>query len=177
MGKRHAQASHGIFNFSEIAYDYARAGIALYGAMENNDDVYIQHNLRPVLSLKALISQVRWIGAGERISYGGIYTTTKAIKMATVGIGYADGVPRQMSGNDGMCLVGGKKLPILGRICMDMLMIDVTDLEDVKAGDIVTLIGKDSGEEIRCEDFAVASGTISNDILCRLGSRLPRIYY
>jgi len=175
VGKRHVQASYGIFNFPELACDYARAGIALYGAMSDLEE-HIKPDLRPVLSLKALVSQVRWIGAGERVSYGGIFTTTKVTKIATVGIGYADGVPRQISGNGGMCLVRGKKTPILGRICMDMLMIDVTEVEDVKAGDVVTLIGRDGGEEIRCEDFAAASGTIAYDILCRLGGRLPRIY-
>jgi len=176
VGKTHAQASYGIFNHSGIKLDYARAGIALYGAMSSNDETKIMPALRPVLSFRAVIAQVRWIGAGESVSYGRIFTTDKPIKLATVCAGYADGVPRQMSGNGGICVIKGHKVPIVGRICMDMLMADVTGVDEVSAGDVATLIGKDGGEAVRCEDFAAASGTITNDILCRLGGRLPRVY-
>jgi len=175
-GKLHAQASYGIFNYPGFTCDYARAGIALYGAMSDVRDRLDMPSLRPVLSLRAIIAQVRTIGAMESVSYGRIYTTDKPIKLATVSIGYADGVPRQMSGNGGVCLVGGRRVPIVGRVCMDMLMLDVSGVENVGAEDVVTLIGKDGNEEIRCEDFAAVSGTITNDILCRLGSRLPRVY-
>jgi alanine racemase len=106
-----------------------------------------------------------------------MFTANKPAKIATVCIGYADGIPRQMSGKGGLCIVHGRKVPIIGRICMDMLMLDVTEVDNVVAGDIATLIGKDSGEEIRCEYVAAVSGTITNDILCSLGSRLPRVYY
>jgi len=175
-GKIHAQSSYGIYNYSYIKSDYVRPGIMMYGVQSQNGDTKIKTDLQPVLSLKAIIAQVRWIKAGEHVSYGRSYTVEKPIKLATVSIGYADGIPRQMSGNNGQCIVKGKKVPIIGRICMDMLMLDVTGVEDVKPGDIVTLIGKNGDEEIRCEDMAEASGTITNDILTRLGSRLPRIY-
>jgi len=176
VGMLHVQASYGIYNYPEIVCDYARVGIALYGVMSQNGETKIKPALQPVLSLRARIAQVRWIGAGESVSYSRTYTTDKQMKLATVSIGYADGVPRQMSGNGGVCIVHGRKVPIVGRICMDLLMVDVTGIDNAAAGDVVTLIGKDSGEEIRCEDVAEASGTITNDILCRLGRRLPRVY-
>jgi len=176
VGKLHAQASYGIFNFPQLRFDYSRAGISLYGLMSSNGALACMPELRPVLSLRALIVQVRWIGAGERVSYGKIFTSGRPMKIATCSIGYADGVPRQMSGNGGMGIVRGHKVAIIGRICMDMLMVDITDVDGVCAGDIITLIGSDGDETIRCEDFAAASGTITNDILCRLGGRLPRIF-
>lgn len=176
VGKLHIQASDGLFNYPEIKYDYVRVGIALFGVMSHDYDVNMKPVLRPMLSIRAFVAQVRWIGAGESVSYGRIFTSDKPTKIATVCIGYADGIPRQMSGNGGVCIVRGHKVPIVGRICMDMLMLDVTEVDSVIAGDIATFIGSDASEEIRCEYVAAASGTITNDILCRLGSRLPRIY-
>jgi len=175
-GKLHAQASYGIYNFPELKCDIVRPGIMLYGVQSQNDETKIKTDLQPVLSLKARIAQIRLIDKGEHVSYGRSYTAIKTMKTATVSIGYADGVPRQMSGNGGQCIVKGTKVPIIGRICMDMLMIDVSDISDVNPGDIVTLIGKDGNEEIRCEDMAEASDTITNDILTGLGCRLQRIY-
>jgi len=174
-GKTHAQSSYAIYNYPELKCDYIRPGIMLYGVQSQNDDTKVKTGLHPVLSLRAVIAQVRWIGAGESVSYGRLYTTEKPIKLATVCAGYADGIPRQMTGNGGMCIVKGQKVPIIGRICMDMFMLDVTDVEHVEAGDIATIIGRDGKEEIRCEDVAAASGTITNDILSGLGNRLPRI--
>ncbi|MDR2570656.1 MAG: serine racemase VanT catalytic subunit [Oscillospiraceae bacterium] len=176
IGKLHVQSSYGIYNYPKLNYDYVRPGIMLYGVHSQDDDTGIKTNLKPVLSLRAVISQVRRIGAGESVSYSRKYITNKPIKLATVSIGYADGVPRQMSGNGGMCIVNGRKVPIIGRICMDMLMLDVTDAEHVNSGDIATIIGKDGEEVIRCEEVAAASGTITNDILSGLSVRLPRIY-
>jgi len=176
VGKLHAQSSYAIYNHSDIQCDYIRPGIMLFGVHSQNDDTKTKTDLRPVLSLRAVIAQVRWIEAGESVSYGRLYKTDKPVKLATVGIGYADGIPRQMTGNGGMCIVNGVKVPIIGRICMDLLMLDVTEVEDVKAGDIATFIGRDGNEVIRCEDVAAAAGTITNDILCRLGTRLPRVY-
>lgn len=176
VGKTHSQASYGIYNFPDTKCDYVRAGISLYGVMSHDEATIVQPDLRPVLSLRAVIAQVRWISAGESVSYGRLYTTDKPMKLATVCIGYADGIPRHMSGNGGMCIVRGIKTPLVGRICMDILMIDVTAVDDAQPGDIVTLIGRDGDEQVRCEDVAAASGTITNDVLCRLGSRLPRVY-
>ena len=176
VGKLHVQSSYGIYNFPGIKCDFARPGIAMYGVMSHNGGTKVMPSLRPVLSLRARVVQVRWIGAGEGVSYGRLFTSDRRMKLATVGVGYADGVPRQLSGNGGMCIVNGCSVPIVGRICMDMLMLDVTGVDSVAAGDVVTVIGCDGGEVIRCEDVAEASGTITNDILCRLGGRLPRVY-
>jgi len=175
-GKVHIQASYGMLNHPDLACDYARYGIALYGVMSHYEDTVLKPALSPVLSLRAIIAQVRWIAAGESVSYGRIFTADSPMKLATVCIGYADGVPRQASGNGGVCLVRGQKAPIVGRICMDLIMIDVTGVDSVAEGDVATLIGADGDEAIRCEQVAAAAGTITNDILCRLGSRLPRVY-
>ena len=176
VGKTHIQASYGMYNYSGIHCDYVRVGIGLYGVMSHDAEIITKLDLQPVLSLRAIVSQVRWIGAGESVSYGRIFTADKPLKIATVCIGYADGIPRHMSGREGFCIINGHKAPIVGRICMDLLMADVTDIDNVGTGDVATLIGKDGDEEIRCEDVARAAGTITNEILCRLGSRLPRIY-
>ena len=176
VGKIHTQASYGIYNYPEMGCGYARAGIALYGVMSHDAATKVRPALKPVLSMRARIAQVRWIGAGESVSYDRTYKADRPMRLATVSIGYADGVPRQMSGNGGACIVRGHRAPIVGRICMDMLMVDATGAGSVEAGDVATLIGRDGGEEIRCEDVAAASGTITNDILCRMGKRLPRVY-
>ena len=176
VGKLHVQASYGVCNYPGLEYDYARAGIMLYGVMSHDGKTEIKPALRPVLSLRARVAQVRWISTGDSVSYGRAFKAEKPVRIATVCAGYADGFPRQASGNGGQLLVRGRKVPIIGRVCMDMVMADVTGADDVCPGDIATLIGTDGDEEARCEDVALASGTITNDILCRLGSRLPRIY-
>ena len=177
IGKLHTQASYGLYNHSNIRCDYVRVGIGLYGVMSHDSDARLRPVLRPVASLKAVISQTRWIGAGESVSYGRTYVADRPVNLATVCIGYADGIPRNMSGKNGACIVHGHRAPIVGRICMDVLMVDVTGIDAAAPGDIATLIGTDGDEEVRCEDVARVSGTITNEILCRLGGRLPRIYY
>ena len=153
-GKIHIQSSYGILNYPGLACDYARAGISLYGVMSHGADIKAKPILKPMLALKARIAEVRWIDAGETVSYGRIFTAEKRMKLATLCIGYADGVPRQMSGNGGMCIVKSCKAPIVGRICMDFIMADVTNVDAVEQGDAATIIGRDGSEEIRCEDVA-----------------------
>jgi len=176
VGKLHTQSSYAIYNNPDIDCDYVRPGIMLYGVHSQDDDTKVSTDLRPVLSLKALIAQVRQIDKGESVSYGRLYTAEAPVMLATVSIGYADGIPRNLTGHGGMCIVNGCKVPIIGRVCMDMLMLDVTDAGVVKAGDIATFIGSVGDAEIRCEELAACAGTITNEILCRLGARLPRIY-
>jgi len=176
VGKLHAQSSYAIYNHPEMKYDYVRPGIMLYGVQSISDETEIRTNLNPLLSVKAVISQVRWIEAGESVSYGRLYTADKPMKLASVAIGYADGIPRQMTGNGGMCIVNGCKVPIVGRICMDSLMIDATNIDDIKTGDTATLIGRDGDEVIHSEDVAAICGTITNDILSRFSKRLPKIF-
>jgi len=175
-GKLHTLSSYGIFNYPEFTYDYVRPGIMLYGVHSIDDKTKVQTTLRPVLSLKAIVAQVRCIKAGESVSYGRTFTAKAPMKIATASIGYADGLPRHISGNGGKGIINGQKAPIIGRVCMDMIMLDVTDIEHIKAGDTVTLIGKDGDEEIRCEEVAKAADTITNDILSGLSNRLPRVY-
>lgn len=175
-GKLHAQASYGVCNFSSAGFDYARVGVMLYGVMSHFGEARLQPALMPALSFRAVIAQVREIEAGETVSYGRAFTAERPMMLATVCAGYADGAPRQASGRGLCCIVHGHRVPVVGRICMDMLMADVTGVDDVKPGDVATLIGADGGEVIRCEEVARASGTITNDILCRLGGRLPRVY-
>ena len=175
-GKLHIQASYGMLNYPNLKCDYVRVGITLFGVMSHDEQTRVQLELKPVLSLKSIIAQVRWIEAGESVSYGRLYTAERALKLATVCIGYADGIPRHLSGNGGHCIVQGVKVPIVGRICMDLLMVDVTAVDAAAPGDVVTLIGVDRDERISCEEVALAAGTISNELLCRLGSRLTRQY-
>lgn len=175
-GKLHIQSSYGILNYPELECDYARVGIALYGVLSDRNNTRLSIDLKPVLSLKARVGIIKDINANESVSYGRLFTTEHNMKIATVTIGYADGLPRNLFEADTYVLLHSQKAPIIGRICMDQLIIDVTGISDVKPNDIVTIIGKDGDEQIYCEDFAVQCGTISNEILSRLGGRLGYVF-
>lgn len=170
VGKIHIQSSYGIFAENHNSYDYIRTGIFLYGITEKKD-----FYLKPVLSLKAKVESIHMIQKGETVGYGRSYTAQKEEKIAAVSIGYADGYPRGLSNQGTKVLIHGKYAEIVGKICMDQLMINVSNLKDVKVGDIVTFIGKDSDKEIHVNELAKKAGTISYEILARLGQRLPRI--
>ncbi|MBB6451671.1 serine/alanine racemase [Salirhabdus euzebyi] len=175
-GKLHIQASYGILNYPDLACDYARAGIALYGVLSADDKVRANVHLKPVLALKARIALIKEIQPGEVISYGRQFTAKSKMKIATVTIGYADGIPRRLYENNAYVILHSKTAPIIGRICMDQLMIDVSHIHEVKNNDVVTIIGVDGTEQIRCEDIARQCGTITNDILSGLGPRLDYVY-
>jgi len=166
--KAHIQASYGVLNRSDLAMDYARVGIALYGAMKNP----IGENLKPVLSVKARISTVKEVRAGETVGYGRGCVAEKDMKIAVLSIGYADGIPRTLSCGVGNVLISGSVCPILGYVCMDQIMVDVTYIENVKQGDVATIIGKDGDLEISAIDIAEKTNTVPNEILSRLGARL-----
>ena len=181
----HIQGSYGLLNYPEYAFDLARPGIALYGCLSSAaDQVRTTPDLRPVLSLKVRAASVKELGAGESAGYGLDYTADSPRKIAIVSIGYADGIPRSLS-NRGHALIRGKRVPVIGRICMDQLTLDVTDVPGVLAGDEVVFIGRSpekrdaDGKEpaavITAEEMAEAAGTITNEILSRLGERLTRI--
>ncbi|MCI8634694.1 MAG: serine racemase VanT catalytic subunit [Eubacterium sp.] len=173
--KQHLQGSYGVLNYPHLSFDYARIGIALYGAYSSPGDKTIaQVNLKPVLALKARIECVKPLHTGESVGYGLDYTAVKEMKIAAVSIGYADGIPRGLS-NRGYVLINGQKADIIGRICMDQLLIDVSEISSAAAGDEVVLIGKCKEQEITAGDFAERAGTISNEILSRLGKRLERV--
>lgn len=173
--KTHIQGSYGVLNYPELQFDYARIGIALYGVLSNSlDTIAAETSLRPVLALKSRVECIKILYEGDALGYGLAYTAHSEIKVAVVSIGYADGIPRELSGI-GHVLLRGKKVPIIGRICMDQLFIDVTTVHDAKAGDEVVLIGRSGHMEICVSEIADDSHTITNEILSRLGNRLERI--
>lgn len=174
-GKAHLLGSYGVLNYPEYCYDYARIGIALYGILSSLEDTTrLQPRLRPVLSLKTRIESVRDLEKGEGAGYGLAYTAGCKARIAALSVGYADGVSRSLS-NTGWVLIGGQKAPVIGRICMDQMLVDVTGISCAVPGEEAVLIGKSGGEEISAPLFASWTNTISNEVLSRLGSRLERV--
>ncbi len=159
-GRCHLSASSGFLNYPEIRYDFVRPGFALYGYYVG--EVEHRFEIEPVLSLKAKVEYVKDVEAGEGISYGRLYYTDRKRRVATVAAGYADGYRRSLTGKS-YVLIHGQKAPVIGRICMDQMMIDVSDIEDVKVEDIVTLIGRDGNEEITVEQVSRWADTIGSD--------------
>jgi serine/alanine racemase len=178
LPKIHSQSSYGVFacqNYTfDHAFDYARVGLALYGIHANEEGSSVLPDLRPVLSLRARISCVKDIRAGEFIGYGAEFQASRDMRIAVLSIGYADGVPRSLSNGVGQVLVNGSVAKVVGLICMDQMTVDISDIDDVCQGGTVTLIGKDGDKEIKVVDIARQAGTIPNEILSRLGSRLDR---
>lgn len=171
----HLQGSYGILNYPHLSFDYARPGLALYGAMSRPDEHTVASFCpHPVLSLKARVESLKALHAGESAGYGLAYTAKQETILAVVSIGYADGIPRELSGK-GHALIHGKKAPIVGRICMDQLLLDVSFIPGVVPGDEAVFIGTSGEKTITAAQVAREAGTISNEILSRLGSRLPRM--
>ena len=171
---RHCSNSGGILNYPQTNLDMVRAGIILYGLFPSN---YVRNklDLQPAMSLKTVISQVKTVPEGTAVSYGGTFVTQRKTKIATVPIGYADGYLRVLSSKASM-LVNGKKAPVIGRICMDQAMLDITDIENINENTVVTVFGKDGDAEIKVEDIADIANTINYEILCLISKRIPRIY-
>lgn len=173
--KKHLVASNGVLNYPEFAGDYARVGIALYGVRSAEEDLdRVGVSLKPVLSLKARLASVRELAPGEGAGYGLAFVAKRPTKLATITIGYADGLSRQLSGGRGSVLIRGHRAPIAGRVCMDQTLVDVTGIPDVQAGDIAVLIGRSGSEVLSAYDMAEAVGTITNEIFTSLGARLTR---
>jgi len=170
-GMIHAQNSAALLNHSDMQYDMIRPGIILYGLYPGDCKPL---GIKPIMELKAAISMIKTIDAGTAVSYGRSFVADRPTRVATIPIGYADGYPRLLS-NRGRVLVGGKFAKIIGNICMDQLMIDVTDI-DVGQNDIVTLFGRDGDEYLPVDEIAELSGTINYEIVCLIGRRVPRIY-
>lgn len=170
----HLQGSYGVLNYPECHYDYARVGIALYGILSSRTLIpKSAKGLLPVLSLHSVITSIRELNPGEGAGYGLDFVAAKKSRIAAVAIGYADGIPRNLSGR-GMALLHGKRVPIVGRVCMDQLLLDVTGVPDAAPEDEVLFIGGQGAEKISAEEFAGWSDTISNEIVSRLGARLGR---
>jgi len=174
---KHVCNSAGIIEYPEMHLNMVRPGIALYG-MYPSDEVHKDKiDLKPAMTLKANIILVKEVEPGTCISYGRIFKTQRASKIATLPIGYADGYTRLLTGK-GKVLVNGQLVPIVGKICMDQCMIDVTDVEgDVNVGDEAVLFGIQNGKEIKIEDLAKEIGTINYEIACIVGKRIPRVYW
>ncbi len=173
-GKLHIQNSYGIANCTPPNCSLARAGILMYGAKSAAEDT-LDIQLCGVGSVRARIGMVHELKKGQGIGYGLAYTAQEDMRIATVTIGYADGLPRALSNGAGSALVLGQRAPIVGRVCMDMLMLNVTGIPNVNPGDVATFIGSDGEEHISAEDVAQACGSIANEVLSRLGERLERI--
>lgn len=152
----------------------ARIGIIMYG-LHPNYEMELPYELKPVLALKAIISQVKVINEGDFVSYGRTFCAKSSIKVATVTVGYADGYSRLLS-SKGEALVQGQRCKIVGRVCMDQIVLDVSNLADVHAGEIVTLIGRDGEEIITADELASLYGTIGYEVVCGISKRVPRIY-
>lgn len=201
----HIQNSFGLLNYPQLNYGYVRMGIALYGAYETGEDEpQLELGLEPVMSVRARVAMVRTVQAGMELGYGRAWQAPTRRRIATVTIGYADGIPRSYGGGEAQVLIRGRRYPVVGRVCMDQLLVDLgeegpapgvlpvageepLDLDallaeespdesgTVQAGDVVTLIGRDGEEEIRAEEAAGWCRTITNELLCRMGSRLERL--
>lgn len=170
--KIHIQNSYGLLNYPDLKCDYVRTGIALYGVLSSpEDDTLLKLDLRPVLSLKSKVVLIRSVRKGEAVGYGRAFTAQRHSRIAIVPVGYADGYPRSLSCGHGSVLIRGSIVPIIGRICMDQMAVDITDLEEAAVGDVVTLVGVDSGNELAAPMVAYGSGSISNELLSRMGRR------
>ena len=171
---KHCGNSAAILNYPEMNLDMVRAGIILYGLFPSD---FVNHELRlqPSLEFKTVVSMIKEVPKGTSISYGRTYITNKTTKVATVPVGYADGYLRAFS-NKASMLINGKRVPVIGRVCMDQLMLDVTNIPDIKTGDEVTIFGQDGESNISINELANLAGTINYEIMCMISKRVPRVY-
>ena len=172
---RHAANSAGIVRMKEAHLDLVRAGIILYGLYPSEEMTGEADWLRPAMSLHSHLVYVKEVQPGQSISYGGTFTAKERMRVGTVPVGYGDGYPRSLSGK-GSVLIRGKRVPILGRICMDQLMVDLSTLPDVTEGEPVVLLGRDGREEITAQELGALSGRFNYELMCDLSPRVPRIY-
>ena len=170
-GRTHLCASSGFLNYPEIKYDYVRPGFIMYGYYVG--DIEHRYDVKPVMSLKAKINNIKFVEPKEGISYGRIYFTDKRRKIATVSAGYADGYLRGYS-RKASVLVHGIRVPVVGRICMDQMMIDVTDIPDVAVEDVVTLYGPDGNDCISIDEAAQWADSVGSEIVCLITPRVKR---
>jgi alanine racemase len=171
----HAANSAGAVRYPDAQFSLVRPGIMLYGYHTLPQSVAAP-DLKPVLSLRTCIAQLRTIQPGESVSYNGTFTATRTTRIATLPVGYADGLSRRLS-NRGQVLVRGQRAPIAGLVCMDMMMVDVTQIPGAAIGDEVMVIGRQGNEQITAADIAAWTGTIPYEVLCAIGPRVPRLYH
>ena len=171
---RHLNNSAGIMVFDNY-FDMVRSGIITYGLYPSDEVDKSLLNIEPALQWKTHISHIKTLPAGREISYGGTYKTTDDTVIATIPVGYADGYPRSLS-NKGRVIINGRYAPIVGRICMDQFMVNVTDIPDAKVGDCVTLVGADGDACLSMEEVSNLSGSFNYELPCRISRRVPRVY-
>lgn len=169
----HALLSAGVLAFKERPFDVVRVGLMLYGISPLPD---YQQLLSPVMTLKSRVALLRSVPAGTTISYGRTFAASREMRVATLSVGYADGYPRALSNRGAAVLIRGQRCPVLGRITMDLTVVDVSDIPDVALGDEVVLFGRQGNEEILASELAERAGTIAWDILTGIGSRVRRVY-
>ena len=171
----HCSNSAGIIEFPEANMNLVRAGITLYGLWPSSEVSTTVVPLRPVMTLYSHIVYVKEVGPGVSVSYGGTFTTkADRTRIATIPVGYGDGYPRSLS-NKGYVIICGRKAKILGRVCMDQMMVDVTDIPQAKEGSLCTLIGTDGKETITMEQLGDLSGRFNYELACNINPRVPRI--
>lgn len=173
---KHCSNSAAVIDLPDVNMGMVRLGIAMYGMYPSDEVNKKKVNLKPALELMSHVTMVKEVKAGEQVSYGGTFVTDRTTKIATVSVGYGDGYPRALS-SKGYVLIRGKKAPIIGRVCMDQLMVDATGIDDVQRNDVVTLIGHDNGAVITVEEIAALAGTFNYEFVCDLNKRIPRNYY
>ena len=171
---RHMNNSAGLMNFDNH-YEMVRAGIVLYGMYPSDEVDPALLSIRPALQWLSRVTHVKTLPAGREISYGGTFVTTRETRVATVPVGYADGYRRSLSGKF-YVLIRGKRAPILGRVCMDQMMVDVTHIGDVQLNDRVVLVGTDGEETITMEAIAEAADSFNYEFVCGISRRVPRFY-
>lgn len=172
--KTHSQNSGGIIYHGEFEGDFVRAGIVMYG-QKPDSRFPLPNGIGPIFELCSVVSQLKTIKAGDTVSYGRTFTAQRDTKIALVSCGYADGFNRRLSANWSV-MINGKSAPICGRICMDQTLVDVTDIPDVKVGDVVTIYSNAIEGGCSVEEAAKRVGTIGYELLCAIGTRVPRIY-
>jgi alanine racemase len=155
--------------------DMVRPGIILYGLYPSDEVDKKKIDLKPAMELKSVISHLQEVESNVPVSYGRVYKTARKSTLATIPVGYADGFSRVLTGKAAM-IASGKTVPVVGRICMDQCMIDVTDVNNINIGDEVVIFGSSNGINISIDDVAKALGTINYEIVCMIGKRVPRVY-
>jgi alanine racemase len=171
----HAANSAALLGYPEARLDLVRPGIMLYGCHPRGHGTAADPPLQPAMRLRTEVSQLKDVVKGSALSYGRTFVARADMRVATLPIGYADGVGRLLS-NRGRVLLGGRRVPIIGRVCMDMLMVDASAVPEARVGDEAVLIGRQGREEITADEFAAWQDTISYEALCRIGQRVPRVY-
>lgn len=176
-GITHIQNSYGCLNYFDLSYDYARPGIILLGATSDDAlSIRKEVDLLPALTWKANVSLVKHVKKGQYLGYGRNYRAKRDMKVATLSVGYADGLNRNASHQHAHVLIHGRRCEIIGNICMDQCLVNVSRVENLKEGDVATIVGEDHGAEIRIDELSRCANTINNESFTLISSRVPRFY-